>query len=865
MPLANRGVSPYAHLDTDNGNSSLIVSEAMLEEEQKMKASSDRLETQRRVELEKQREQDLNAGAVDKDAKFKSLKFLLDKSQVYAQVMMNKMAAQQKKAEEIEAANLKDTDKDSNMQQPSVSANETKQSKCGKLASKNIPSRSKVKGKTGLDISDYFKKDELQAKAAGKKEAPESSQNGYQTKKTAFGDQELRSARQPDLVTGGVMRSYQLEGLDWLKTLYENGLNGILADEMGLGKTIQTISLLAFLREMGTTGPFLVAAPLSTLSNWVEEFRKWTPSVPVVLYHGTIAEREQIRKNRIKGENNQDFPVVCTSYEICMNDRKYLANFSWKYIIIDEGHRLKNLNSRLIRELKSYKSANRLLITGTPLQNNLTELWSLLNFLMPEIFDKLESFESWFDFSALKEKDGHKQILDDERQSSIISTLHAILKPFLLRRVKTDVETNLPKKREYILYAPMSVAQQELYREIVSKDGDCRRYLENKVMERLVKEQTGPSILKGNKGAGAKRKSSSGAATPNKSAKSSRASTPSSSSARVRRVKRKNYQEISDSAWFAQQDQPSESEELDEDEEEELERSKAVSIAKREIANKKLQNPIMQLRLTCNSPHNFYWPWPNGIAPDQTLITESGKMILVDRLVSYLHERGHKVLIFSQFQKTLDIIEDWATLLKGWNVCRIDGSVAQEDRRLQIKSFNHDPEFRIFLLSTRAGGQGINLTAADTVILFDSDWNPQQDLQAQDRAHRIGQTQPVIVYRLATKGTVEQDLLEKADAKRKLEKLVIRKGKFRGLGGAGKRDIDDMDELSRILTNPDFERFETGDLDGKSILSDHDLARLTDRSEEAYARAEKGLDRGKGFKAVETRADGEGLLAEISR
>ena len=270
----------------------------------------------------------------------------------------------------------------------------------------------------------------------------------------------------------------------------------------------------------------------------------------------------------------------------------------------------------------------------------------------------------------------------------------------------------------------------------------------------------------------------------------------------------------------------------------------------------------MQLRLACNSPFNFYWPWEDDEIPDSSLVECSGKMIVLDRLVPYLFRGGHKVLIFSQFKTQLDILHDWATLVHKWNVCRIDGAVKQDDRRQQIKDFNTKKNVRLFLLSTRAGGQGINLTAADTVILFDSDWNPQQDLQAQDRAHRIGQTRPVIVYRLATKGTVEQTLLERADGKRRLEKLVIQKGKFRSLlSKDSASEGADMDELAKLLEHDDFEGYDPGE----GVLSDEDLKILTDRSEAAFARAEKGLDAGEKFKAVETKRDGDGLLGEMTK
>lgn len=275
----------------------------------------------------------------------------------------------------------------------------------------------------------------------------------------------------------------------------------------------------------------------------------------------------------------------------------------------------------------------------------------------------------------------------------------------------------------------------------------------------------------------------------------------------------------------------------------------------------------MQARLACDSPHNFYWPWGDDpTAIDESLVTSSGKMLLLDRLVPRLLSKGHKILIFSQFKTQLDILQDWATQLRDWYCCRIDGAISQTDRHEQIKAFNTSPKHKIFLLSTRAGGQGINLVAADTVILFDSDWNPQQDLQAQDRAHRIGQTKPVIVYRLATKGTVEQTLLEKADSKRRLERLVIQNGKFKSLldTGASTNNQNDIEDLKKALGEDDFERFETG-ADPSAILSEKDLDILTDRSEEAYARAEKGLDQsGPAFLAVETKREGDGLLTEIA-
>ena len=452
--------------------------------------------------------------------------------------------------------------------------------------------RGRPKKNESGSISNYFKKEDLEAKSGGKSvaEAMEEAVEEHNVKPSALGAQDLRSANQPLAVSGGVMRAYQLEGLSWLVSLFENGLNGILADEMGLGKTIQTIAFLAFLRDKGISGPFLVVAPLSTLSNWIEEFQRWTPGIPTVLYHGSPPQRADIRRERLKNEKDEKFPVVCTSYEICMNDQKFLSQYNWKFIIIvseclhqritqayktkDEGHRLKNLNCRLIKELKQYRSANRLLITGTPLQNNLAELWSLLNFLMPDVFDTLENFEGFFNFSAVLDKDGHKEIIMQEKKNALVGSLHAILKPFLLRRVKTDVATDLPKKREYILYAPLTVPQKELYKQII--DGNSRAYLEQEAINRLSEKLN--DTPRSSRSVSLKRKAEVDAGSSNKSVKSSRSSTPARS-IRSGRKGKKTYAEISDEQYFKELEESSESESLDEEEVEEMERTKTIALA----------------------------------------------------------------------------------------------------------------------------------------------------------------------------------------------------------------------------------------------------------------------------------------------
>ncbi|KAH0109582.1 SWI/SNF chromatin remodeling complex component, partial [Aureobasidium melanogenum] len=411
------------------------ISSNMEAEEAKMAEARRVKEEKRDQELEAERQKDLKGGKKVVDTKFKALEYLLNQSKLYSTIMLAQMQRQEEEAqatdekgkkralkreetaEKAAEVSQKRATRSANAVQESTAQATEETATGGRRKSARGAATTKPKSANGK-ISDYLNKDDLKAKAGDKsvnEALAEEADSGV--KAGDIGVQNLRSAKQPALVTGGLMRSYQLEGLEWLTSLYENGLNGILADEMGLGKTIQTISFLAFLREKGTYGPFLIASPLSTTSNWVNEFHKWTPDIPVVLYHGSKQEREEIRRKRFKNPGSKDFPVICTSYEICMNDRKFLANYGWKFIIIDEGHRIKNLNCRLIRELQSYQSANRLLITGTPLQNNLTELWSLLHFLMPTIFDKLESFESWFDFSALNQRNGYEDILSEERKT----------------------------------------------------------------------------------------------------------------------------------------------------------------------------------------------------------------------------------------------------------------------------------------------------------------------------------------------------------------------------------------------------------------------------------------------------------------
>ncbi|KAJ2001809.1 putative ATPase [Coemansia thaxteri] len=732
-------------------------------------------------------------------------------------------------------------------------------------------------------------------------------------------DGERVSARQPLLITGGIMREYQLEGMEWLASLYENGLNGILADEMGLGKTLQTIAFLCFLRERQVWGPFLVLCPLSTLSNWVSEFYRFTPTTPVLLYHGTPDERKELRSKHLR-RLDKNFPIVVTTYEISMRDKQALQRFAWKFIIVDEGHRIKNMNCKLIRDLKSYQSTNRLLLTGTPLQNSLSELWSLLNFLLPDIFDDLDSFQEWFNFNDISEREGQSRILSEQTTNNVVSKLHQILQPFLLRRLKVDVEKFLPPKREYLIACPMAPMQYEYYQAV--RGPNLRRFLEEKfVAEGKVAAAAdaddntlvpgtpasdapvltpAPAITKkrGQHTVAVKQAGFLAEATSflglQDSLGDDAASGRSGRQSRVSRKKNVTYAEVNEDDSF--DSDGLETIQIDEvaDELEDMKllkpgvdtdplaRLKAAVL----VRQMNLQFRLMQQRKVCQHPYLFDFPVKDQSDPesefliDEQLVRASGKLLILDRLLPELFSKGHRVLIFSQFARVLDILEFYAEL-RDWRFCRIDGSVSQTDRQDAIVRFNTDPAIPLFFLTTRSGGLGINLTAADTVVLFDSDWNPQQDLQAQDRVHRIGQKRPVIIYRLIIAGSCENAMLNRAKAKRKLEKLVIHERRFKGIArhsqSAGGPDEVSVQDIAQILMDDDTDLVEKDQkslrtvleslgpdqqVPPEAVLSSEELFALTDRSPEAYAKKD-AIDSARFTKLEQIRDEQNDLLAKM--
>ncbi|TGZ79073.1 hypothetical protein EX30DRAFT_321878 [Ascodesmis nigricans] len=546
------------------------------------------------------------------------------------------------------------------------------------------------------------------------------------------GSQTTIFTESPAYITGGTMRDYQIAGLNWLISLHENGISGILADEMGLGKTLQTISFLGYLRYVAEIpGPHLVMVPKSTLDNWYREFQKWTPEVNVLVLQGDKESRKDLINDRVL---NQDFDVLITSYEMVMREKTHLKKFAWEYLIVDEAHRIKNEQSTLAQVIRIFNSRNRLLITGTPLQNNLHELWALLNFLLPDVFGDSAAFDEWFESQ-------------DQDQDVVVQQLHKVLRPFLLRRVKSDVEKSLLPKKELNLYIGMSDMQVKWYQKILEKDIDAVN------------------------GAGGKRESKT-----------------------------------------------------------------------------RLLNIVMQLRKCCNHPYLFDGAEPGPpYTTGEHLIDNAGKMVMLDKLLKRFKAQGSRVLIFSQMSRQLDILEDYC-LYREYQYCRIDGTTAHEDRISAIDEYNKEgSEKFIFLLTTRAGGLGINLTTADIVIIYDSDWNPQADLQAMDRAHRIGQTKQVYVFRFITENAVEEKVLERAAQKLRLDQLVIQQG--RAQESAKAKASANKDELLSMIQHGASNIF-NGTATGnqmKSEMTDSDIDEILKRGEERTAElnakyAKLGLD-----------------------
>lgn len=901
---------------------------------------------------------------------------------------------------------------------------------------------SKRSGRALMRQEKLKKRKVREEKLSVKKPKKESSKKTRETRKALESAQTAHNQLQPAAITGCTMKDYQLDGLEWLVTLYENGLNGILADEMGLGKTLQCISLICYLLEHKVKGPFLVVAPLSTVNNWCREFEKFAPSVKVIKYTGVKEDRQ-----RLPFSKNLRGKVVVTSYEIILRDFRKFSRISWSYLTVDEGHRLKNFECLLIQKLKQLDTANRLLLTGTPLQNNLNELWSLLNFILPDIFADLDLFQLWFNVEAFTGEGNSEEdkIFREDVRQKLIKSLHSILKPFLLRRLKKNVVKNLPPKKEYIVYADLTPLQRALYAatlrgdvrravvELYAKEMLIHRYpalfnttehldvvrnvlyglevvetveedeedtgrslrknrrekysrkllkrFENSTAEALVdaddsdyddieldsekktvislpltsgealqgealqmevqkqteelertlmmsmssnglengihngvtlhfhpngqeerhvllspteleslsstnikSESSGDNLSSENGSAKSKvqktlfemmlndkepngRPEAGNKSPDTRKAKSNQKKPQTKSPSRRRRRKTVEF--------FASDDSDIEiveikdDSDLSDDERRKIYSEEAIEVASKRAVNLNLKNVLMQLRKVCGSHYTFYDPYLTdgnlGVMEEDTmkqylsLITlYSGKIQLFKQLLDRLIAEGHKVLVFSQFTTMLDVLE---VLLfdQGINFSRLDGNSKQEEREEAMADFSEDgsESAKVFLLSTRAGGLGLNLISADTVILFDSDWNPQMDIQAIDRLHRIGQTKPIKIFRLVVRNSVEELLVVKSFSKRLLERMVIELGEFQ-LGKVAKKlqeekiDLDSFKSLKAVLDlgnrlNLYGAHESEYDLAGSSKLllaapplheplTKEEIDELMDRSRECYAR-----------------------------
>uniref|UniRef100_A0A672GGA8 Chromodomain helicase DNA binding protein 6 n=1 Tax=Salarias fasciatus TaxID=181472 RepID=A0A672GGA8_SALFA len=512
-------------------------------------------------------------------------------------------------------------------------------------------------------------------------------------------DQWQKLERSRDYRNGNQLREYQLEGMNWLLFNWYNRKNCILADEMGLGKTIQSITFLYEIFSMGVRGPFLIIAPLSTITNWEREFRTWT-HMNVIVYHGSQISRQMILQYEMFHRDPQGntipgilkFHGVITTFEMIMADCPELKKLHWRCVVIDEAHRLKNRNCKLLEGLKLMNLEHKVLLTGTPLQNSVEELFSLLNFLEPLQFPSESSFLD--EFGDLK---------TDEQ----VKKLQAILKPMMLRRLKDDVEKNLAPKEETIIEVELTNIQKKYYRAILEKNFSF--------LSKGANQHNMPNLI----------------------------------------------------------------------------------------------NTMMELRKCCNHPYlitgaeekilESFRKYHSPDAADfqlQAMIQAAGKLVLIDKLLPKLLAGGHKVLVFSQMVRCLDILEDYL-IQRRYTYERIDGRVRGNLRQAAIDRFcKPDSDRFVFLLCTRAGGLGINLTAADTCIIFDSDWNPQNDLQAQARCHRIGQSKAVKVYRLITRNSYEREMFDKASLKLGLDKAVLqdinRKGSLNGVQQLSKLEVEDL-------------------------------------------------------------------------
>ncbi|KAG6991267.1 helicase swr1 [Physcia stellaris] len=704
----------------------------------------------------------------------------------------------------------------------------------------------------------------------------------------------------------GTLREYQHVGLDWLAKLYSNRQNGILADEMGLGKTIQTIALLAHLAiNHEAWGPHLIVVPTSVMLNWEMEFKKFLPGFKVLTYYGTIEERKRKREGWM---NDDKWNVWITSYALVVQDNQIFRRRDWHYMILDEAHNIKNFRSQRWQTLLNFKTRARLLLTGTPLQNNLTELWSLLFFTISaggagqgaNGFASLQEFSDWFQEPVKQILEHGKETMDENTQG-IVNKLHHTLRPHLLRRLKADVEKQMPGKYEHIVYCRLSKRQRELYqgflnradtkaiyasgnhlsmmncimqlrkvcchpdlfetRQIVTSFAMSRSVVADfeikdlLIRRRLLQEDLGKTVDLGfvNLLPGAneplsaldtiqkQRLGALGTLRQLYAQQWSRfkqnmhfdGSSVKGTLAHMENVaKRARFESLRHASYhtmlrsqrrplyshgllsrldlglgtYPLPPQPLRNAQLAEhslnmptsladmivtlprrSQAMETTIQKYACITPKVVATdiRDLATPRQALDVLRPSPQSsprdaFHEPRMRlSIAfPDKRLLQfDCGKLQSLDSLLRKLQAGGHRALVFTQMTKVLDVLEQFLNI-HGWRYLRLDGGTKIEQRQILTERFNNDEKIPVFILSTRSGGLGINLTGADSVIFYDSDWNPAMDKQCQDRSHRIGQTRDVHIYRLVSESTVEVNIMRRARQKTRLDEVVIQEGQF---------------------------------------------------------------------------------------
>lgn len=723
-------------------------------------------------------------------------------------------------------------------------------------------------------------------------ETPSSSPEHITETTTTGNDDGIPDVTVPILLKGK-LRPYQKQGLNWLASLYNNGTNGILADEMGLGKTIQTISLLSYLAcEKNVWGPHLIVVPTSVMLNWEMEFKRFAPGFKVLTYYGS----PQQRKEKRKGWNTPDtFHVCITSYQLVVHDQPIFRRKKWKYMILDEAHNIKNFKSQRWKALLNFNTEHRVLLTGTPLQNNIIELWSLLYFLMPsskeggitmpEGFADLMDFQQWFGKPVDKIIQQGGQ---DYETRETVNKLHQVLRPYLLRRLKQDVEKQMPAKHEHIVYCRLSKRQRLLYDDFMSRAQtketlasgnflsiiNCLMQLrkvcnhpdlfevrpiltsfaqdksvvsnfevKNHIIQTYLKQDNREIVDKSfiNLVSGVKR-SDSITSYHLKTIQDLNASEIFTN--KIHELEKKiegksvtpDFDDLQEYYAYVLNKENTDLLEMMRHRRyvNDFNCSKTQLISPSLIDMLTLRKPKNQLiqlqnmkliktissscasmatilekyafvtpKAVCNNLNELMYPEDvrqelrydsqNDIIknpfhqiqvklsiafPDKSLLQyDCGKLQKLAQLLHNLIPQGHRVLIFTQMSKVLDILELFLNY-HGYTYMRLDGATRIEDRQLLTERFNNDSRVKCFILSTRAGGLGINLTGADTVIFYDSDWNPAIDKQCQDRCHRIGQTRDVHIYRFVSEYTIEANILKKAEQKKHLDNVIIQEGDF---------------------------------------------------------------------------------------